>query len=65
MTQTEFDKLPGLLPAKLFRQATGLTKEKLRHMRQTGFILGVRQPGSWKFYYRKCEAAALTGYKMK
>ena len=50
MTQAEFDKLPGLMTAKVFMQVTGLTKGKLREMRQAKSLYYVRMPG-WKILH--------------
>jgi len=64
MTQTEFDKLPGLLTLKVFRSITGLSKEKLRAMRIGNMVASVRAPEGRNYMYRKCDAARLTGFKL-
>ena len=61
MTQAEFDKLPGLLSAGQFRQATGLTEGKLREMRRAGLIRCRPMKAKFKFY--KADAAEVGGFK--
>lgn len=70
MTQTDFDKLPGLLSPSQFMGATGLSRHKLREQREAGVLpcyTGAPQGGRKRAYrkYFKRDAARIGGFELK
>jgi hypothetical protein len=50
------------MTAKVFMQVTGLTKGKLREMRQAKSLYYVRLPGWTNYMYWKADAALVAGF---
>jgi hypothetical protein len=70
MTQSEFDKLPGLLTPSQFMGVTGLSRHKLREESEAGALQVYRarpRNGRRRAYrkYFKRDAARLSGFEMR
>lgn len=63
MTQTEFDKLPGLISRKKFREVTGLTDRKFRDALAARLFGFFQPPTGYRLYYKR-DAAKIGGWTM-
>lgn len=63
-TQTEFNKLPGLVRAGVFMEWTGLSRPELDEEVANGAIRVYPKPGGGQQLYYKTEIARLTGFKL-
>jgi hypothetical protein len=63
-TQSEFNKLPGLLRASVFMEWTGLSREELDDEVRSGHIETYQKPDGGQRWYYKREIARMTGFKL-
>lgn len=63
VTQEEFEKLPALVPLRVFMRFSGLSRHVIEALRRAGELQAWRPPGHRKAKYHKNDLARLCGFR--
>lgn len=63
VSQDEFDKLPALIPLRVFMHFSGLSRCVIEDLRRSGQLQAWRPPGHRKAKYHKNDLARLCGFR--